>query len=196
MNKSNEASQCAVKFYILSKHYSWFISGDKCMMTTTTCMRKNISVQYTTLDEDARISDESWLSRDGCGSFPKLHKISRFGWQPCLLDDINESSLYWQTWNHFVQICTHCFSTLSRFDEQWQRIKRIKLSTLVKTSRIISSGIKDLFLQVVCSSTLKRENRTYGRELISGAVTWIFANSFCRESISITWNGRLYSDQG
>lgn len=117
-------------------------------------------------------------------------------WLTAMFTGWYQSSLYWQTWNHFVQICTHCFSTLSRFDEQWQRIKRIKLSTLVKTSRIISSGIKDLFLQVVCSSTLKRENRTYGRELISGAVTWIFANSFCRESISITWNGRLYSDQG
>lgn len=30
---------------------------------------------------------------------------------------------------------------------------------------------------------------TYGSELISGAVTWILANSFCRASILIIWKG-------
>jgi len=61
-----------------------------------------------------------------------------YQWKFTLLADMKSSGCI-----NFVQICTHCFSTLFRFDEQWQRsyISRTKLSTLVKTSRIISSGI-------------------------------------------------------
>ena len=51
--------------------------------------------------------------------------ISRFGRQPCLLDDISESLLSWQTCNHqgllILSRSVHCFSTLFRL----RRLKRV-----------------------------------------------------------------------